>query len=224
MRYIPARLTHHWHTPYTPARLHALPIINTRLHAFTFINKRLTHLCLVLLQIPLCLSTLEQKKFNMKQIFSFRPEKPFLDKFDPKNENCRSKLKFGTKAIWIWRIQWFNGDVHFFSSRPEIPILGKFVQKIKIFSLSWNLVLMLIVCKIQWWCSLFLFSTRNTLFGQICPKNQNCQFELKFGTYTNYMQNSMVMFTFSIFDQKYLFLNKFGPKNQNFQFKLKCGT
>ena len=37
------------------------------------------------------------------------------------------------------------------------------------------------------------------------------------------MQNSMVMFTFSIFDWNYL-LGKFGPKNQNGQFKLKFGT
>ena len=37
------------------------------------------------------------------------------------------------------------------------------------------------------------------------------------------MQNSMVMFTFSIFDWNYL-LVKFGPKNQNGQFKLKFGT
>ena len=50
--------------------------------------------------------------------------------------------------------------------------LGKFVQKIKIVGLSWNLVLLLIICKIQWWCSLFPFSTENTFFylGEICLK------------------------------------------------------
>ena len=38
------------------------------------------------------------------------------------------------------------------------------------------------------------------------PKNQNYQFELKLGTYINLnMQNSVVVFIFSIFDQKYLF-------------------
>ena len=35
------------------------------------------------------------------------------------------------------------------------------------------------------------------------------------------MQNSMVVFTFSIFDRKYLLLGKFGPKNQNYEFELK---
>ena len=38
------------------------------------------------------------------------------------------------------------------------------------------------------------------------------------------MQNSMVVFIFSAWDQKYLFWGKFGPKNQNCQFKLKFGT
>ena len=41
-------------------------------------------------------------------------------------------------------------------------------------------------------------------FGQ--EKNQNCQFKLKFGTLTNLnMQNSVVVFTFSILDQKHTF-------------------
>ena len=40
----------------------------------------------------------------------------------------------------------------------------------------------------------------------IGPKYQNCQFKLKFGTYANSnMQNSTVMFTFSVFDWKYPF-------------------
>ena len=64
------------------------------------------------------------------------------------------------------------------------------VQKFKIVSLSWNLSPRLIqVCRIQWWCSLFLFQNGNTLFGQIWSN----------------MQNSMVMFTFSVFDWKYPF-------------------
>ena len=52
----------------------------------------------------------------------------------------------------------------------------------------------------------FQFWTRNTLFGQIWPKNQNCQSKVKFGTQTNsHMQNFMAMFTFPFFDQKYPF-------------------
>ena len=52
------------------------------------------------------------------------------------------------------------------------------------------------------WCPLFLFQTRKTPSGQ---KNQNCQFKLKFDTKTNLNnQNSMMKFTFSVFEYKYL--------------------
>ena len=56
-------------------------------------------------------------------------------------------------------------DVHFSCFRPRIPFFGKFGPKIKIVSLSWNLLPRLIPIRwIQWECSLFLFSTKNTLF------------------------------------------------------------
>ena len=39
--------------------------------------------------------------------------------------------------------------------------------------------------------------------GKFGPKSQNYQFKLKFGTYTNSnMENSMMMLTFFVFDQK----------------------
>ena len=57
------------------------------------------------------------------------------------------------------------------------------VQKLKIISLSWNFVPRLIqICRIPWWCSLFLFSTGNIFLGKFGPKNQNFQSELKFCT------------------------------------------
>ena len=50
----------------------------------------------------------------------------------------------------------------------------------------------------------FLFSI--PFLGKFGPKNQNYQLKLKFGTYTNWnIQSSTVMFTFSVFDQKYPF-------------------
>ena len=58
----------------------------------------------------------------------------------------------------------------------------------------------------------FSFLIRNTLFGQIWSKNQNCQFKLKLGTCTNSnMQNLMVILTFSNLTRD-TFLGKFGPK------------
>ena len=42
--------------------------------------------------------------------------------------------------------------------------------------------------------------------GKFGPENQNCQFKLKFVTSTNSnMQNSVVMFTFSVLSWKYPF-------------------
>ena len=51
------------------------------------------------------------------------------------------------------------------------PFCANFVKKTKIVSLSWNLVPRIIrISRIQWWCSLFLLQTRNTLYGQIWSK------------------------------------------------------
>ena len=41
------------------------------------------------------------------------------------------------------------------------------------------------------------------LLEKFSPNDQNCQFEVKFGSRLNLnMQNSMVVFTFSVLDQK----------------------
>ena len=68
----------------------------------------------------------------------------------------------------------------------------------------------------------FSFLTGNTIFG---PKMQNRQFKLKSGTYTNAnMQNWMVMFTFSKFNQKYPFWANLVPKFKIICLKVKFGT
>ena len=62
--------------------------------------------------------------------------------------------------------------------------------------------------------------------GKFGPKNQNCQFELKFSTLTNFnIQNSIVAGVhFLCFRPEKPFFGYFGPENQNCQFKLKFGT
>ena len=51
------------------------------------------------------------------------------------------------------------------------PFWTNLVQKIRTVSLSWNLVPRLIrICRMQWCCSLFLFSIGNSLFGYILFK------------------------------------------------------
>ena len=88
----------------------------------------------------------------------------------------------------------------------KYPFWANLVQKIKIVTLCWNLVPRLIrICRIQWCCSLVLFLSGNTLFGQIWSKKSKSSLYAKV-TYTNSsMQNSMVMFILSVFDWKYPF-------------------
>ena len=74
------------------------------------------------------------------------------------------------------------------------------VPKFTIVCLKWNLVTRLIQrWRIQWWCSLFLFLTKDFpfLLVNFVQRNKNCHFKLKFGTYTNSnMQNAIVAFSF----------------------------
>ena len=64
----------------------------------------------------------------------------------------------------------------------KYPFWRNLVQKIKIVSLSWNLVPRLIrICIIQHWCFLFLFSAENTFLVKCGSKIQNCLFKVKFG-------------------------------------------
>ena len=65
-----------------------------------------------------------------------------------------------------------------------------------------------------------LSNQKYPFWANLDQKNQNCQFKLKFRTQTNSNTwNSMVKFTFSIFDLKYCF----GPENRHCRFELKFG-
>ena len=95
------------------------------------------------------------------------------------------------RIIWICWIQWCCSLFSFLTGNTllgqiwsKLSIFTAFmfpirnalfcvnlVQKIKIISLSWNLVPTLIrICIIQWWYSLFSFAAGNTLFGIIWSK------------------------------------------------------
>ena len=95
----------------------------------------------------------------------------------------------------------FDGGIHFFCFRPETPFFGKFDSKSQ--NYQFNLVPRLIrICRVQCRCSL-CFRSETPFLGTFGPKNQNCQLKLKFGTKTNLnMQNSMVVFTFSVLYKK----------------------
>ena len=87
----------------------------------------------------------------------------------------------------------------------EYVFWANLVQKIKIVSSRWNLILSLIqIFRIKWCCSLFCFRPNITCLGQFCLKYQNCQLAVKLDTWTNSnMLNSMMLFTFFVFDRKH---------------------
>ena len=98
----------------------------------------------------------------------------------------RSSKCLETTVQWTFTIQKANACSPWTACSVfdwKYLFLVSLVQKLKIASLSWNFAPRLIqISTIPWWCSLFLFLTENTYLGKFGPKNQNCQFELKFPT------------------------------------------
>ena len=110
----------------------------------------------------------------------------------------------------------------FFVFDQKCLFWANLVHTVKIVSLRLNLVASLIrICRIQWCCSLFLFSTGNGLLGKFGPKSQNVSLRwnliprlIQIYKYTEF--NDAVQFF--CFWPAILFFDKFGPKNQNCQF------
>ena len=89
----------------------------------------------------------------------------FLDKPGPKNENYQFRLNFPT--FTNSNMQNSLALLTFSVLDQKHPFWANVVQKTKIVSLNWNLVPRLIwISRMWWWSSLFLFYTRNTLFGK----------------------------------------------------------
>ena len=86
-----------------------------------------------------------------------------MKRFGPKN--CQFKLKFSTSDSFDYPE--FSGYAHFSVFDWKYLFRANLVQKIKIVSLSCNLVPRLIrISRIQQCGSHFLFLTGNTIFGQ----------------------------------------------------------
>ena len=94
-----------------------------------------------------------------------------MGKFDPENQNCWFELKF---VIYFCKSEYpeFCG-VHFLSFKPTIPFLGKFGPKKQNYLFMLKFVRLIGVYKIEWWRSLFLFSTKIPFFGKFGPQNEN---------------------------------------------------
>ena len=135
--------------------------------------------------------------------FVFGRKYPVWDNLVQKINIVSLRWNLIPRIIWICWIQWCCSLFSFLTGNTllgqiwsKLSIFTAFmfpirnalfwvnlVQKIKIISLSWNLVPILIrICRVQWWCWLFLVLIDNILFGQIWSNKSNYQFKLKFGT------------------------------------------
>ena len=106
--------------------------------------------------------------------------------------------EFVNEHSTIWVVGWNHVAFTFSVFDRKYHFWVNLVQKIKIINLSWNLVLRLIrIWRIQWWCSFFLFSTRNTLCEQIWSKKSKLSVsaEISYLNFFEYAQfNSGVHF------------------------------
>ena len=128
-------------------------------------------------------------------IYLFRPEIPFFGKFESENQNCQFKLKFGTKT----NLNMHNSVALFIFSVFDwkYPFMANFILEVEVWYLEFQ------ICRNHKSFTFFRFWPDILFLGKIGPRNQNCQFKLKFGILTNWnMQNSLLMLTFSVFDRK----------------------
>ena len=117
-------------------------------------------------------------------------------------------------AMMVCTLSAFDGKNHY---------LANLVQVIKIGCLSWNLVCRLIwLCRMNCWCSLFLFLNGNTLSGKIYSQKFRIVC-LKLYLVPRLIRICRVqwwcsLFLFSTGD---ILFRQISPKTQNCQFKLK---
>ena len=133
-------------------------------------------------------------------LFCFRLEIPFLGKFGLKTQIYQFKLKFGT---------WTNSNMQnsmecslfFFLTRNTFfgKIWSKKSSKLSVWGEIWYLD-QFEYAEFNGSIHFFCLRPEKPFLRKCGPKNQNCNFKLKFGTTTNFnMQNTMTMFTFFCF-------------------------
>ena len=120
-----------------------------------------------------------------------------------------------------------NSMVRFIQSvlDSKYTFWANLVQKVDIVSLSKNLVLrLIIICRIQWECSLFLVLILNNfldIFGPkiqiVCSKRNLIPRQFEYGEFNGGAHCIC-------FRQEITFLSKFGPKDENCQLQLKFGA
>ena len=129
-------------------------------------------------------------------LFLFKTRKtPIGANLVKKYQNCKFKLKFSTKTnLNLW-----NSTMMFTFSvfDHKHPFWANLVHKFKIVCSKWNLIQRLFeFAKFNVGVYFICFRLEiDPFLGKFGPKNNNCQFKLKIGTYTDSnMKNSVVIF------------------------------
>ena len=120
---------------------------------------------------------------------------PLLGKFDPKGQNYQFKLKFD--AFTNSNMQNSMVVFTFLVFDQKCPFWVNLVQKVRIISLSWNLVPTLIrISRIQWWCSLSGFDREYTFWANLVQKIKI--FSLRWGLILKLIEIRTIQWRYSI--------------------------
>ena len=145
---------------------------------------------------------------NSMVVFTFSVS----DRKHPFWANLVQKIKIASlgcnlvpRLVQICRIQWWrslflfqagntlSGQIWFKKSKLLVQVVIQFLDQFKCAEFNGGV-------------HFFCFRLETSFLGKFGPKNQTCQFKLKFDTLTiSNMQNSMVLFTFSVLDRKHTF-------------------
>ena len=141
-----------------------------------------------------------------------------------KKKNCQFKLKLDSytnlsmKSLTVV----FTFSVIY----RKYPFCVNLVQKIKIISLSWDLVLRLIwICTIQWWCSFFVFDWKYPFLANLVQKIKFVSFS--WNLVPTLIRICTILWWCSIFlfqTRNIFFRQIWSKKKSNCQFKLKFDT
>ena len=122
------------------------------------------------------------------------------------------KTSKGLKILWKWL--YINSNMQNSMMLFTFSVIdwkyrfwANFVQNLKIVSSIWKLDASLI--RYAWFndsVKFFLFWSDMSFLGKFAQKCQNCYFKVKLTPRLIQMQNSMMLFSFFVFDQKFFFL------------------
>ena len=107
----------------------------------------------------------------------------------------------------------------------KYPFYANLVQKVKIVSLSWNLVARLIqIYRIQWWCSLFVLNQKYLRWANLLQKFKIVS--LRWNLVPRLICVCRIQCWYSVFSflTRNTLFGQFDSKNQIFLFKVNFGT